>query len=176
MRRGQKGSLIGWRGSLHLRSVGVHQFLYGRMNLFMAKASQNSIPYLDPNVQHVGISRLRALNVTQLAELDKTLVIQDNDKRAKGRVCATFGPRTGPEKMAYCATSLSLGDFSPEPSLGLALSEIQTQVAQNPIEGTQSYCPSALRHRLHQAQVAASTTAYPTVIGDFIATRPIGTS
>jgi len=25
-------------------------------------------------------SRLRALNVTQLAELDKTLVIQDNDK------------------------------------------------------------------------------------------------
>jgi hypothetical protein len=31
-------------------------------------------------VQHVGISRLRALNVSQLAELDKTLVIQDNDK------------------------------------------------------------------------------------------------
>lgn len=37
----------------------------------MAK-SQISIPYLDPSVQHVGISRLRAL--------DKTLVIQDNDK------------------------------------------------------------------------------------------------
>jgi len=34
----------------------------------------------DSNVQHVGISRLRALNVTQLRELDKTLVIQDNDK------------------------------------------------------------------------------------------------
>ena len=32
------------------------------------------------SVQHVGISRLRALNVTQLRELDKTLVIQDNDK------------------------------------------------------------------------------------------------
>ena len=47
---------------------------------FMAKANRVSIPYLDPNVQHVGISRLRALNVTQLAELDKTLVIQDNDK------------------------------------------------------------------------------------------------
>jgi translation initiation factor IF-3 len=45
----------------------------------MAK-SQVSIPYLDPNVQHVGISRLRALNVAQLRELDKTLVIQDNDK------------------------------------------------------------------------------------------------
>jgi hypothetical protein len=46
----------------------------------MAKANQVSIPYLDPSVQHVGISRLRALNVTQLRELDKTLVIQDNDK------------------------------------------------------------------------------------------------
>lgn len=44
----------------------------------MAK-SQVSIPYLDPNVQHVGISRLRALNVAQLRALDKTLVIQDND-------------------------------------------------------------------------------------------------
>ena len=29
---------------------------------------------------HVGISRLRALNVTQLRDLDKTLVIQDNDE------------------------------------------------------------------------------------------------
>jgi len=46
----------------------------------MAKANQISIPYLDPSVQHVGISRLRALNVTQLRDLDKTLVIQDNDK------------------------------------------------------------------------------------------------
>jgi hypothetical protein len=40
----------------------------------------DSIPYLDPSVQHVGISKLRALNVTQLREMDKTLVIQDNDK------------------------------------------------------------------------------------------------
>jgi hypothetical protein len=31
-------------------------------------------------VLHVGISRLRALNVTQLRDLDKTLVTQDNDK------------------------------------------------------------------------------------------------
>ena len=46
----------------------------------MGKASQVSIPYLDPSVQHVGISKLRALNVTQLRDLDKTLVIQDNDK------------------------------------------------------------------------------------------------
>ena len=41
---------------------------------------QVSIPYLDPNVQHVGISRLRALNVAQLRAVDKTLVIQDNDQ------------------------------------------------------------------------------------------------
>jgi translation initiation factor IF-3 len=46
----------------------------------MTKVNPVSIPYVDPNVQHVGISRLRALNVTQLRDLDKTLVIQDNDK------------------------------------------------------------------------------------------------
>ncbi len=46
----------------------------------MAKANQVSIPYLDPNVQHVGVSKLRALNIEQLRDLDKTLVIQDNDK------------------------------------------------------------------------------------------------
>lgn len=46
----------------------------------MAKANEISIPYIDPNIQHVGISRLRALNVAQLRALDKTLVIQDNDK------------------------------------------------------------------------------------------------
>lgn len=46
----------------------------------MAKTNADSIPYLDPSVQHVGISKLRALNVTQLRDMDKTLVIQDNDK------------------------------------------------------------------------------------------------
>jgi hypothetical protein len=46
----------------------------------MPKANQVSIPYVDPTVQHVGISRLRALNVSQLRVLDKTLVIQDNDE------------------------------------------------------------------------------------------------
>jgi len=50
------------------------------MRGIMAKTNQASIPYLDPNVQHVGISKLRALNVAQLRALDKTLVIQDNDK------------------------------------------------------------------------------------------------
>ena len=46
----------------------------------MAKENQISLPYVDPSVQHVGITKLRSLNVTQLRELDKTLVIQDNDK------------------------------------------------------------------------------------------------
>ena len=36
--------------------------------------------WVNPQKIKVGISRLRALNVTQLRELDKTLVIQDNDK------------------------------------------------------------------------------------------------
>jgi hypothetical protein len=39
-----------------------------------------TLPYIDPNVQHVGVSRLRTLNATNLRQFDKTLVIQDNDK------------------------------------------------------------------------------------------------
>lgn len=46
----------------------------------MAKTNEVGIPYLDPNVQHVGISRLHALNVAQLRVLDKTLVNEDNDQ------------------------------------------------------------------------------------------------
>ena len=42
--------------------------------------STTNIPYIDPNVQHVGISRLMSLNATQLREIDKTLVIQENDQ------------------------------------------------------------------------------------------------
>ena len=38
-----------------------------------------SIPYIDPNVEHVGVSRLRTLNATNLRHFNKTLVIQDND-------------------------------------------------------------------------------------------------
>jgi hypothetical protein len=45
----------------------------------MAKPNQVPIPYLDPSVQHVGVSKLRALNIEQLRDLNKTLVIQDND-------------------------------------------------------------------------------------------------
>ncbi len=46
----------------------------------MAKGNPVSLPYVDPSVQHVGVTRLRTLNVAQLRDLDKTLVIQDNDK------------------------------------------------------------------------------------------------
>jgi len=42
--------------------------------------STSTIPYIDRNVQHVGVSRLRSLNATQLREIDKTLVIQENDQ------------------------------------------------------------------------------------------------
>lgn len=37
-----------------------------------------SVPYIDPKVEHVGVSRLRSLNATNL-RTTKTLVIQDND-------------------------------------------------------------------------------------------------
>jgi hypothetical protein len=39
-----------------------------------------TVPYIDPSVEHVGVSRLRKLNATKLRQFDKTLVIQDNDK------------------------------------------------------------------------------------------------
>lgn len=38
------------------------------------------IPVIDPNVQYVGVSKLRTLNADKLGSLDKTLVIQDDDK------------------------------------------------------------------------------------------------
>ena len=38
-----------------------------------------SVPYIDPDVEHVGVSRLRSLNATNLRNFGKTLVIQDND-------------------------------------------------------------------------------------------------
>jgi hypothetical protein len=42
--------------------------------------THTEIPYIDPKVQYVGVSKLRTLNATNLNELDKTLVIQDNDR------------------------------------------------------------------------------------------------
>jgi hypothetical protein len=37
------------------------------------------VPYIDPNVEHVGVSRLRRLNAGNLRSIDKALVIQDKD-------------------------------------------------------------------------------------------------
>jgi PHD/YefM family antitoxin component YafN of YafNO toxin-antitoxin module len=37
------------------------------------------VPYIDPSVEHVGVSKLRTLNATNLSNFNKTLVIQDND-------------------------------------------------------------------------------------------------
>jgi hypothetical protein len=39
-----------------------------------------TIPYIDPNVEHVGVSRLRSLNAEVLRNFQKTLVIQENDQ------------------------------------------------------------------------------------------------
>jgi PHD/YefM family antitoxin component YafN of YafNO toxin-antitoxin module len=39
-----------------------------------------SVPFIDPNVEHVGVTRLRRLNATNLRTFQKALVIQDNDE------------------------------------------------------------------------------------------------
>jgi PHD/YefM family antitoxin component YafN of YafNO toxin-antitoxin module len=38
------------------------------------------IPFIDPNVERVGVSKLRTLNASNLGHVNKTIVIQDNDK------------------------------------------------------------------------------------------------
>lgn len=45
----------------------------------LANTDINGIPVIDPNVRHVGVSKLRTLNAERLRALDKTLVIQDPD-------------------------------------------------------------------------------------------------
>lgn len=40
---------------------------------------QENIPFIDPRVEHVGVSKLRTLNATNLSKVKNTLVIQDND-------------------------------------------------------------------------------------------------
>lgn len=39
-----------------------------------------AIPVIDPNVKHVGVSKLRELNATKLKNSEETFVIQDNDQ------------------------------------------------------------------------------------------------
>ncbi len=42
-------------------------------------AWSSGIPFLDPMVEHVGISKLRTLNSHNLSKINKMMVIQDND-------------------------------------------------------------------------------------------------
>lgn len=41
--------------------------------------STASIPYIDPNVEHVGVSKLRKLNSRELRKITKAMVLQEND-------------------------------------------------------------------------------------------------
>ena len=45
--------------------------------LFESPFAMNDFPYIDPKIQHVGVSKLRNLNATNLSAIDRTLVIQD---------------------------------------------------------------------------------------------------
>ena len=42
-------------------------------------AWSSEIPFVDPAVEHVGVSKLRTFNATNLGKITKTMVIQDND-------------------------------------------------------------------------------------------------
>ncbi|MBC8030937.1 MAG: hypothetical protein H7Z16_12560 [Pyrinomonadaceae bacterium] len=46
----------------------------------MLNNETKGIPVIDPNVQYVGVSKLRTLNAGKLQSLDKTWVIQDDDR------------------------------------------------------------------------------------------------
>lgn len=41
--------------------------------------SSINIPLIDPNVKHIGVSKLRQFNATNLRETSDTFVIQEND-------------------------------------------------------------------------------------------------
>jgi PHD/YefM family antitoxin component YafN of YafNO toxin-antitoxin module len=43
-------------------------------------AGTTQMPRIDPNVEHVGVSRLRKLNSDDLKAMEKTLVLQENDQ------------------------------------------------------------------------------------------------
>lgn len=38
------------------------------------------IPFVDPNVEHVGVSKLRTFNASNLRTINKMMVIQENDQ------------------------------------------------------------------------------------------------
>lgn len=43
-------------------------------------ATMGAIPHIDTSIRHVGVSKLRELNVAKLRQSEETLVIQDNDQ------------------------------------------------------------------------------------------------
>lgn len=46
----------------------------------MSALWSHDIPFVDPNVEYVGVSKLRSFNGSNLGEIRKMLVIQDNDR------------------------------------------------------------------------------------------------
>jgi PHD/YefM family antitoxin component YafN of YafNO toxin-antitoxin module len=56
-------------GAIELQAIG----------LIAEKTMSTLLPFIDQNVEHVGTTRLRALNSTRLRNIKKTLVIQEND-------------------------------------------------------------------------------------------------
>ena len=51
-----------------------------QINGVMPQISGSMPHYIDPTVEHVGVSKLRQLNAANLGKLKKMLVIQDNDQ------------------------------------------------------------------------------------------------
>jgi len=43
------------------------------------RIAMNAIPVIDPNVKHVGVSKLRDFNASKLKETEDTYVIQENE-------------------------------------------------------------------------------------------------
>lgn len=46
----------------------------------MRSLRSEGIPFIDPNVERVGVSKLRTLNASNLSQVNKTIVIQENDR------------------------------------------------------------------------------------------------
>jgi len=83
------------------------------------------VPYIDPNVEHVGVSRLRSLNATNLRNFDKTLVIQDNDTPLA--VLLTYGQFLEMQKqlLAVAETASLLADEEEFASLTEGLEDVR---------------------------------------------------
>jgi hypothetical protein len=49
------------------------------MVMMSSMAWSSGIPFVDPTIEYVGVSKLRTLNATNLGRIKKLMVIQDND-------------------------------------------------------------------------------------------------